>query len=124
MFCRIYLSGNNVNVHDLRTALCIISGGVIAHNDYIEKNGYSMVIRANDEYDEKKSRIFPDGFLYFPYSIELDIDDVIDRMQAAAEVNKILQYLWENSYSAIASCDFEDLLFEKGGYKSKNVPWT
>ena len=124
MFCRIYISGVNVDGKSLLISVCTLLKGDLIDNTYVEKKGYSVEVRPNEEYDEKKEKIFPDGFLYFPYSVEIDIHDDVDKVCAAEEMSEILRFLWRNGYTAIASCDFEDLLPENGGYKSKNIPWV
>jgi hypothetical protein len=90
---------------------------------YLEKNGYSFEIRSNDDFDEMKQKEYPDGFIYFPFSVELNFQDNVTVAYASDEIRIILQYLWRNKYTAIASCDFEDQLPEKGGYNSKAIPW-
>lgn len=123
MFCRIYITRESINSKDLLVAVSNLLGAELVSNKYVEKDGYSVEVRSNDEYDKKKEKIFPDGFLYFPFSIEIDILDEITKEDAAGEVGRILEFLWENNYTAIASCNFENLLPEEGGYKSKNIPW-
>ena len=124
MFCRIYVSGEGIERRGLTVAVCDLLGAQLVSEKYIEKDGYSIEVRPNDEYDKMSEREFPDGFLYFPLSIEIDIQDGISKEDAAREVGGILEFLWEGNYAAIASCEFEDLLPEKGGYNNRNVPWA
>lgn len=123
MFCRLYVTGRIIDRKSLLITLCSLLETEPINDAYIEKDKYSIEVRPNDEYDEMKQRIFPDGFLYFPFSIEIDILDDMPNMHIIKEVGRILKFLWVNNYSAIASCEFEDLLPEKGGYKSRNIPW-
>lgn len=123
MFCKIYVAKSRINgVHLLASISALINEQLVNHM-YVEKSGYYIDINANDEYDKEKEKEFPDGFLYFPFSIEIDIQNDIRIEDAAREVSCLLKYLWENNYAAVAACDFEDQLPEKGGYKSKNIPW-
>ena len=123
MYCKIYVTKKNIGSNELSTSISLLIGGNQTNNIYVEKEGYSIEVDANDEYDAIKEKHFPDGFLFFPFTIEIDIYDNIKKETAAQEVGGILKFLWENGYTAIASCDFEDLLPENGGYKSKNIPW-
>lgn len=123
MFCRIYLSGKRTSSKELLISIGKLLQAELIDERYLEKNGCSIEIRLNDEFDEIKQKEYPDGFLYFPYSAELDFQDNIPISYASEEVGIILQYLWENGYTAIASCEFEDQLPEKGGYNSKTLPW-
>lgn len=123
MFCRIYVTGKHLEQNGLLVAICDLLNAELVQNMYVEKDGYSIEVRLNDEYDEKKETLYPDGFLYFHYNIEIDIRDDITDEFAAKEVSQILTYLWGSNYPAVASCDFENLLPKNGGYKSRDVPW-
>ncbi|WP_207515698.1 hypothetical protein [Longitalea luteola] len=88
---------------------------------YVEMNGYSIELRANEDYDNDISKVFPDGFLHFPFCLEIDISESVSEKEASRVVSQILVFLWKNNWSAIASCDFENLLPENGGYMSRNT---
>jgi hypothetical protein len=124
MFCRIYVTCKNINQKSLLIDVCNLLHAELANDAYIEKNGFSIDVRRNQDYDEKKGKYFRDGFLYFPFCIKIDILDGISKIEAAQEVSIILKFLWEKNHTAIASCDFEELLPESGGYKRKSSPWT
>lgn len=124
MFCRIYIAGENINRKVLLIPICNLIEAELVGDKYIEKNGYSIEVRSNDDFNKEKAKVYPDGFLYFPFCIEIDIEDSINTEDAAKEISKILNFLWANNYTASASCDFEDLLPESGGYKSINIPWS
>lgn len=76
----------------------------------------------NPDYNEEKSKIFPDGFLYFPFLIELYSDKTLEE-DNILNIKSILEKLWNNNYSAVVACDFEEKLPESGGFKSTNIPW-
>jgi hypothetical protein len=122
MFCRIYVNGKKINKQFLLFELCDLLNTTPINNAYIETDQYSLGIERNDEWDKSKQVQYPDGFLYFPLSIGIDFSNE-DEAAASLIVGKMLILLWKNGYSAIASCSFEHLLPEKGGYKSKNIPW-
>jgi hypothetical protein len=83
--------------------------------DWLEQElGQRLDAERNDDYDAAAAREFPSGFLRFRYRIEVDTRDVVERL---------LPLLWERGYPAVAVCDYEDELPEKGGYKSRAVPW-
>jgi hypothetical protein len=66
------------------------------------------------ERDPIAARRFPDGWLYFRYHVE------VERREHVAP---LLRLLWDNGIPAVAACDYEDELPERGGGKSRNVPW-
>ena len=123
MFCRIYLFFGNSSVEAILTTLSKIIDAELVDFRYVEKNGYNLEIRKNKEYNSEQAKGFPDGFLFFPYSIELEIDDSISLSYIVKDVDNVLKYLWESGYAAIASCSFENRLLKNGGYKSKEIPW-
>jgi len=77
---------------------------------------FSIDIQNNKESDEIKSQEFPDGFLFFPYSLDIDIIDENLALQYKTLIQQLLKYLWSQHYQVVASCDFEEELLYKGGY--------
>ncbi len=77
------------------------------------------MIDKNDEADKVRAADFPDGFLYFNYSMELCF-----RGNRVKLTNDILDVLWSNRIPAVATCDYEDELHKGGGYKNSDVPWV
>ncbi|MTG99212.1 hypothetical protein NWE55_11120 [Myroides albus] len=81
---------------------------------------FDLLIELNSDRDSVKKQIFPDGFLYFTivlaYYKETDysLDDIYNS-------TLLLEKYWSNNICAIACCDFEDKLPEKGGYKSEAI---
>ena len=67
-----------------------------------------------DEHDPVRAREWPGGFLYFPYRVEAGPKRAVERL---------LPLLWDRGIPAVAACDYEDELPEKGGYKSRAIPW-
>jgi hypothetical protein len=122
MFCRIYISKEDIDRKELLKSISEVMRAKL-DGAYIEKSGYLVSVTLNDECDEIEAKRYPDGFLFFPASVEIDIQDDVSVENAAEEVSKVLTFLWMNNCSAVASCDFEDLLPEHGGYKSRNIPW-
>jgi hypothetical protein len=88
-------------------------------NDDIE-----LIILKNSDYDSSRQSEYPDGFLYFRYILEINnLNEDIEMLKIVSIVNNILDFLWENNISAIASCDYENLLKNNGGYKNISIPW-
>jgi hypothetical protein len=58
MFCRIYVTCKNINQKSLLINVCNLLHGELANDAYIEKNGFSIEVRRNKDYDEKKENIF------------------------------------------------------------------
>jgi hypothetical protein len=83
--------------------------------DWLERElGVRFDVDGNHGGDDARAREFPDGFLYFRYVIEID---------PGAPVAALLRLLWEHGIPAVASAEHEDELPERGGYKSRAIPW-
>ena len=76
----------------------------------------------NEDYDSNRRRQFPDGFIYFRYTLDLYMSGAPVKRQAAL-VTRLMESLWDGGFPAVAACAFEDRLPERGGYKSRRVPW-
>ena len=81
------------------------------------KEEFDLDIIKNNEFDTEKSNIFPDGFLYFEYIIKYYKNDNSITDYDIENTKNILKAFWNNNYTAIAVCDFEDKLPENRGYK-------
>ena len=76
----------------------------------------------NADYDSNRRRTFPDGFIYFRYTLDLYMSDAPVSRKAAI-VKRLIAQLWSWGCPAVAACAFEDRLPKRGGYKSRAVPW-
>lgn len=77
----------------------------------------------NEEYDSNRRRLFPDGFVHFRYILDVYMNRA-PRDAKVAAVSRLLDFLWSWGYPAVAAAPFEDRLPERGGYKSRRVPWA
>ena len=66
---------------------------------------FEIYIRKNDEYDQSRLHTYPDGFLYYETTAEIEIYDDYIRV-----TDDILRILWENGMPTVVSCDYEDEL--------------
>lgn len=88
-----------------------------------DKLSLDVEILNNEDYDSKRRQQFPDGFVYFRYTLDLYISDATDARKAKL-VTRLLETLWRWGYPAVAACAFEDRLPERGGYRSHRIPWS
>jgi hypothetical protein len=90
----------------------------------ISSDHFDIDFNINEDFDYEESLLFPDGFLYFKYYLDIFFSpNIEDGHIIISMISDLLVWLWENSYPAVAACDYEDLLPEKGGYGSPNIPW-
>ena len=87
-------------------------------------DGISLQVEVvrNEDYDSNRRRQFPDGFIYFRYTLDLFMSDATVARQAAV-VTRLLKRLWEWGFPAVAACAYEERLPKRGGYRSHAVPW-
>jgi hypothetical protein len=87
-----------------------------------DKVTLNVDVLKNEDYDSNRRRQFPDGFVYFRYTLDLYMNDAPVKTKAAI-VTRLLKQLWDWDYPAVAASAFEDRLPKRGGYKSRAVPW-
>lgn len=66
---------------------------------------FEMTLKANEDHDRNKLRTYPDGFLYYEITAELEIYE--DHIRVTDE---ILEMLWDNGLPAVVSCEYEEEL--------------
>ena len=66
---------------------------------------FEMTLKENNEHDRNKLRTYPDGFLYYEITAELEIYE--DHIRVTDE---ILEMLWDNGLPAVVSCEYEEEL--------------
>lgn len=87
-----------------------------------DKISLQVEVLTNEDYDSNRRRTFPDGFVYFRYTLDLYMPDAPITRQAAI-VTRLLKRLWEWGFPAVAACAFEDRLPKRGGYQNRSAPW-
>lgn len=82
----------------------------------IESEYFTVDILKNKEFDEEKSKDIPNGFLYFPYFLDIDSTEKTEKEKYIKMIGDLMLHLWDNKCQLVASSDFEELLPNKGGY--------
>ncbi|NCD70651.1 hypothetical protein [Mucilaginibacter agri] len=77
----------------------------------------------NDEFDENLQCQFPNGFLHFQFILEFFFKDEFASDAHIDLINSALKWLWDRDLSVVASCDYEQLLLNQGGYKNQLLSW-
>ena len=80
-------------------------------------------VRNNKEWDTFRAREFPDGFLYFRYTLEVYPFPATRHEDRVSLVANILNLLWSRGLPAVAACDMEQELPNGGGYNNSAIPW-
>ena len=122
--CRIYADVGCERAKFVSVIACLVKGEIRGHlQNTIECPACTIDILNSDDFDCQRRKKFPDGFLFFRYFIEIYPRPRFDQTARIQTVSTILQHLWKHGYSAVAACDYEQMLPEQGGYKSQRVPW-
>ncbi|RFZ91845.1 hypothetical protein D0C36_10370 [Mucilaginibacter conchicola] len=92
MFCRIYLCIKAGDSDLCTQQLAAVINAQIISERYIEKDGLSLEIRLNEDRDIQKAKEFPNGFVHFPYSIEIEAEHFSTHQTSVVDdLNKIFQ---------------------------------
>ena len=121
--CIIYCTGD-LTILQLRSKVASFIGSNAAQVSFVEKDFHELSIHTNDDFNFGKEKDFPDGFIYFRFIVEIGFTEKINLDKALPVVSDLLKWLWEMGMPAVASCDYENLLPENGGYNSRVVPWV
>jgi hypothetical protein len=82
-----------------------------------------LELRRNDDRDEASAREYPDGFLHFSSVIEFYPRPTARREDDVNYIASLLDRLWSSGLPAVASCQYEDALPHRGGYRDPSLPW-
>lgn len=120
LLCQVYIDSALSRTELLAIIANILSAEIDGYS--LEGESFEADLLLNDRYNEDLKKQRPDGFLHYRYLVEF-----FQTFSERNESNKkaiagLLKVLWNKNIPAVAACDFEDELPEKGGYKSENVP--
>lgn len=115
LWCKISVHG--LDDDDLEGIVSAVVPGVLDDNT-LQADGMEIFFTRNSDADPQRASEFPDGFLFFKHLVEFYVDRPDEELVA-----RLLTTLWAQGIPAVASCDFEESLPQKGGYRSREVPW-
>ncbi len=119
LYCKILISTDVSEDVLLKKVASITSGRIDQWTVITEWSEIDVV--SNDDFNETKSGEVPDGFLFYPYYIDMEPGKDVFREKYISEVGSLLKGLWEQGWKAVAACDFEHELPEKGGYRAPDL---
>ena len=119
-YCSLFID-SDVSREDLTLNLAKFFG-VSPDRHYLSNEKGEVGVMKNKDYDSALHQDETDGFLHYRYFLEVEPNEELGKESAVEFVSNTLKYLWSQGYPAVASCDYEELLPNNGGYKSPNVP--
>jgi hypothetical protein len=107
-YCKVFVNGAT-GWSELAQLLAGGLGGVLECRD-IKGSGLWIYVDANDHHDA--SRLYgPDGFLHFPFFLDVDPDGSPDSLaEYIADVERLLDVLRGAGLTFVTACDFEHKL--------------
>ena len=117
-YCKIFVN-SKITIEQISNKISGLLDYKLVRNLSIESDFFSIDIFKNKEFDEEKAKEFPDGFLYFPYFLDVDIIDESREKEFKEIIKKIMFHLWSEECQLVVSCDFEHELPHNGGYKQR-----
>jgi hypothetical protein len=107
LYCKIFVN-TDITRDSLIRKVAKFAGG---HSEMriITSPMMEIYVDVNDEYDETKSR-GEDGFLYFPFCLDIEPVANADDDAYIRSVNRLLENLRAEGFQTAAACDFEDEL--------------
>ncbi|MHA6530792.1 1,4-dihydroxy-6-naphthoate synthase [Paenibacillus sp. BAC0078] len=117
-YCKIFLDTDfdrNIVLASIKENI----GGVLEQSN-ITNDICNFDVLRNDDFHEHRRNESSDGFLFSRYLIEIEPNEDVGTETYITSVSLLIEGLWRVGYKAVASCDFEEMLPNKGGYNSDN----
>jgi hypothetical protein len=119
LYCRVYVDGA-VLADELAGVLASALDGE-AKGREITVGGTLLEVAPSRGYDVARRHEPLNGFLYFPYCVDVTALAGQDRVAHIAITRRALEALWAGGLTAVASCDYEQALPHEG-YNSRYAP--
>jgi hypothetical protein len=109
LFAKFYVDTSQSHEALLDSVARILNGEV---NDWtVESQVIEADVRPNDDYRSPERASSPDDFVYFPYTLDVELTDGGQGLQAFLdEVSKVMIGLWDSGMRVVVACDWEDRL--------------
>lgn len=119
LYCRVYVDGN-IQADELASALAGALAGQVDGRDV--KVGRTLLeVRTSAGFDPVRRHEPLNGFLCFPYCVDVTALSGQERAEHIAITRRALEALWAHNLTAVASCDYEQALPNEG-YNSRYAP--
>lgn len=115
LYCKVFIN-SSMSIEELAKKISEFLELNLDNFLSIENGFFSIDILKNEEFDKEKAKEFPDGFLYFPYFLDIDSTESRETKKYIKMVGDLMLYLWNEKCQLVVSSDFEEELPHKGGY--------
>jgi hypothetical protein len=121
--CTVYINSDKTR-DELVLAIANIAGGNIRRRT-IETPFIEIDVFENDDFDEQRMKSTDNGFLFFPYYLEIGTpqDVIVDSVEYKFLVKQLLVMVFEHGGSAVLMCcDYQEELL--GINQVGQLDWT
>jgi hypothetical protein len=121
-YCTVHVHGPDDRRLLAQAVLEIVGGELDDWGSGVDAERVGVLSSDSDEFDPRRVDEHPGGFLYFPFVLEVFFSEDVAIDESAHTVADLLGGLWERGWSAVASCDYEELLPREAGVDT-DLPW-
>lgn len=115
LYCKLYID-TDLEIEQLKDKITsIVSGEKQLFRTIVTTFG-EIDVNKNEDFDDKKRELVPDGFIYSKYYLDIEPKEDIGQQDYISSIGDLLKSLWDNGLKSVAACDFEEELPQKGGY--------
>jgi hypothetical protein len=108
LYCKLYVAWSKIE-EDLLEFISVHTNGTVDWCS-VESSNASYSVLKNDEHDRKLSQRKQDGFLYYPFFVEIEPVESTERKTYLDELIGLLQAFRDVNIAVVAACGFEDEL--------------
>ena len=108
-FCKLYVDCD-LPKSELVEAVRVDTAGERESRASVLTSTWVMDIEDNDDFDEERKSISPDGFLYFRYHFDVEPVPGVSKATYVESLSSLLVSMSRRGFSVVPACDFEDLL--------------
>lgn len=110
-FCKIFLKIEKDKTKDIfLQKISEVLDGDFDKFLFLENELLTIELRENKEYDRSKMEDEVDGFLFYPFFLEVDLKDEDNMVKYFSKIIEILKILNDLHVTYVSACDFEDEL--------------
>lgn len=115
LFCQVFVKTNKNEIELIHIINDFLKGEIRSRNIDSTHVSLSVIKNKNTGFNRMNDPI--DGFLYYPFYLEIEPSQPIRRAAYIHTVKGMIAFLREKDFIAIPSCNFEDELNEDKGYR-------
>lgn len=117
LYCKIYVNSDK-NIDEFSKDIEKIIP--IKQDEFYSFEGekFTLDVLRNKDYDKVKCNEFPNGFLFFKFNLETNCAES-EVSEYIKFVSSLISSLWRLGMKVVASCDFEEVLPNQGGYNKR-----